>query len=76
MISIHPEYPEHHVMIETEITNELRYVLVEFLKKNVDVFAWSHGDISGIDPQVTMHKLFTNPEHPLVRQKRRKFAPE
>ena len=23
-----------------------------------------------------MHKLFTNPEHPLVCQKRRKFAPE
>ena len=63
-------------MIGTELTDELRSVLMEFLKKNFDVFAWSQGVVACIDSQVTMHKLFTNPEHPLVHQKRRKFAPE
>ena len=35
-ISIHPEYPDRHVMIGTELTEELRSALVEFLKRNFD----------------------------------------
>ncbi|GFS45972.1 hypothetical protein Acr_00g0099270 [Actinidia rufa] len=75
-ISIHPDYPNRHIMIGTELTDELRFALVNFLKKNYDVFAWSQGDVPGIDPEIAMHKLFTNPESSPVRQKRRKFAPE
>ncbi|GFZ02291.1 hypothetical protein Acr_15g0008990 [Actinidia rufa] len=75
-ISIHPDYPDRHIMIETELTNELRSALINFLKKNSDVFAWSQGDVPSINPKVAMHKLFANPEHSPVRQKRRKFAPE
>ena len=56
-------------MIGTELTKELRNILVEFLKKNYDVFSWSQGDVLGIDPQVAIHKFFTNPNHPLVCQK-------
>ena len=63
-------------MIGTKLTEELWNTLVEFLKKNHDVFAWSQGDVPGIDPHVTVHKLFTDPAHPLVCQKRIKFAPE
>ncbi|GFY94785.1 hypothetical protein Acr_10g0001700 [Actinidia rufa] len=75
-ISIHPEYPDHHIMIGTELTSELRFALIHFLKENSDVFAWSQRDVPGIDPEIAMHKLFTNPKHSPVRQKRRKFAPE
>ncbi|GFY93718.1 hypothetical protein Acr_09g0001640 [Actinidia rufa] len=75
-ISIHPDYPDRHIMIGTELTDELRFALVNFLKKNYDVFAWSQGDVPSIDPEIAMHKLFTNPESSPVRQKRRKFAPE
>ena len=70
-ISIHPVYLDLHVMIGTELSKELWKALVEFLKKNYDVFAWSQGDIPGIDPQVAIHKLFTNLDHSPVRQKRR-----
>ena len=41
LVSIHPDYPNFHVMIRTKLTKELRSALVEFLKKNYDVFAWS-----------------------------------
>ncbi|GFS37212.1 hypothetical protein Acr_00g0050680 [Actinidia rufa] len=75
-ISIHPNYPDRQVMIGIELANELRIALIDFLKKNSDTFAWSQGDVPGIDPEVAMHKLFTKPEYSLVRQKRRKFAPE
>ena len=37
---------------------------------------WSQGDIPGIKPQVTVHKLLTDLDHSLVRQKKRKFALE
>ncbi|GFY87308.1 hypothetical protein Acr_05g0009470 [Actinidia rufa] len=62
-------------MIRTELTKELRGAMVEFLKENYDVFAWSQGDVLGIDSQVSFHKLFINPDHSPVCQKRRKFAP-
>ncbi|GFY90980.1 hypothetical protein Acr_07g0011760 [Actinidia rufa] len=75
-ISIHPNFPDRQVMIGTELTDELRIALIDFLKKNSDVFAWTQGDVPGIDPEVAMHKLFTKPEYSPVRQKRRKFAPE
>ena len=51
-ISIHPNYPDRHVMIRTELTEELQSALVEFLKKNYDVLAWSQDDVLGIDPHV------------------------
>ncbi|GFS37978.1 hypothetical protein Acr_00g0055000 [Actinidia rufa] len=76
LISIYLEYPDRHIMIDTELTDELRFALINFLKKNFDIFAWSQGDVPGIDPEIAMHKLFTNPKHSPVRQKRRKFAPE
>ena len=40
-ISIHSDYPDRHVMIKIELIEELPNSLVEFFKKNYDVFAWS-----------------------------------
>ena len=50
--------------------------LVQFLKKSIDVFAWSHEDMPGIDPNVISHRLNVCPSTKLVRQKKRVFAPE
>ena len=61
-VFIRPDHLERHVMIRTELTKELRIALVEFLKRNYDIFAWSQGDVPGIDHQVTTHRLFTNPD--------------
>ena len=55
---------------------ELRLALIEFLKQHHDCFAWSHKDMTGIDPDIAVHKLQVDPDHPPVKQKRRKFAPE
>ena len=62
-------------MIGTELTKELRSALVEFLKKNYDVFAWSQGDVPGIDLHVAIHQLFTDPDHHPVRQKKKRHYP-
>ncbi|GFS43609.1 hypothetical protein Acr_00g0086070 [Actinidia rufa] len=73
-LSIHPDHSDRYVMLGTELTKELRSALVKFFKKNFDIFAWSQGDIPGIDPQVATHKLFTNTDYPPGHQKRRKFT--
>ena len=42
----------------------VRQDLANFLKRNQDVFAWSHEDMPGIDPSVIVHRLHVNPDSP------------
>ena len=51
------------------LSPEMRVRLVQFLKENLDVFAWSHEDMPSISPRVIEHKLNVNPEKKLVQQK-------
>ena len=54
----------------------MRTRLVQFLKENLNVFAWSHEDMPGISPEVIQHKLNVNLKRKPVQQRRRVFAPE
>ena len=58
------------------LSPEMRTRLIEFLKENLDVFAWRHEDMPGISPKIIQHKLKVDPERKPVQQKRRAFAPE
>ena len=62
--------------IEMTLSLEMRTRLIQFLKENLDVFAWSHEDMPGISPKVIQHKLNVNPERKPVQQRRRVFALE
>jgi len=42
----------------------------------MDIFAWSHKDIPGVDPEEAEHCLNIDPSHPPVRQKQIRFALE
>ena len=48
--------------IGTTLSPGMRAKLIQFLKKNLDVFTWSHEDMSGISPEVIQHKLNVNPK--------------
>ena len=48
---------------------EMRTRLIQFLKKNLDVFAWSHEDMPGISPKVIQPTLNVNPERKPVDRK-------
>lgn len=50
--------------------------VIDFLMKNLDVFAWSHEDMIGIDLEVAYYRLNIDPSRKPVSQKRRKFGPE
>ena len=52
--------------IGTTLSPEIRTRLVQFLKENLDVFAWSHEDMPGISPKVIQHKLNGDPKKKLV----------
>ena len=54
----------------------VRQDLANFLRKNQDIFAWSHEDMPGIDPSVIVHRLNINPDSSPVRQKKRVFVQE
>jgi hypothetical protein len=58
------------------LSAEVRDSLINFLRRNIEVFAWSHEDMPGISPEKIVHVLNVDPEAKPVRQKRRKFAPE
>ena len=62
--------------IGTTLRSVMRTRLIEFLKENLDVFAWSHEDMSSISPKIIQHKLNLDPERKPVQQRRRAFAPE
>lgn len=61
--------------IGTMLCPEIRTRLIQFLKENLEVFAWSHEDMLGIAPEVIQHKLNVNPERKPVQQDE-EFSPQ
>ncbi|KAL2243298.1 UNVERIFIED_CONTAM: hypothetical protein Sindi_0447800 [Sesamum indicum] len=57
-------------MGETETT------MVEFLRTNANMFAWSPSDFKAINPEVIVHRLNVDPTVRPVQQKKRSFGIE
>ena len=68
--------PRQSTRIGVGLEGEIKKGLICFLRKNIDVFAWSHEDMPGLDPSVITHHLNVHPSSKPVRQKKRVFAPE
>ena len=68
--------PEKFTRIGTSMKEKMKKDLVQFLRKRIDVFAWSHEDMPVIDPSVITHRLNVHPSSKPVRQKKRVFALE
>ena len=68
--------PEKFTRIGTSMKKKTKQDLVQFLIKSIDVFAWSHEDMPGIDPSVITHRLNVHPSSKPVHQKKRVFASE
>ena len=49
--------PERFTRIRTSMEEKTKQDLVQFLKKSMDVFAWSHEDMLEIDLSVITHHL-------------------
>ena len=53
--------------IGTLASPAIRQELTAFLKSNRDIFAWTHEDMPGINPSVTIHRLNVSPSFPPIR---------
>ena len=60
------------VTINAALEPEEEKDLLEFLRKNQDVFAWSASDLRGVSRNIIEHHLDINPK----KQKLRKMADE
>ena len=67
---------ERYTRVKASTERKTNQDLVQFLKKSIDVFAWNHEDMPGIDPNIITHRLNVYPSSKLVQQKKRVFAPE
>ncbi|XP_075654839.1 uncharacterized protein LOC142625009 [Castanea sativa] len=61
--------------VGARLDSNLKDKIMEFRKQNLDIFAWTHEDMPGIDNKVIEHKLDVDPTRKPVQQKRRVFAP-
>ena len=46
----------------TTMNTYMKKKLVQFLKENLDIFAWSHKDMPDISTEIIQHKLDVDPE--------------
>ncbi|XP_012858055.1 PREDICTED: uncharacterized protein LOC105977295 [Erythranthe guttata] len=62
--------------IGSDLDPETEQQLINFLRHNGDVFAWKAQDLSGIPPQVALHRLNVDKRMKPVKQRKRTFGPE
>ena len=53
--------PKKFFQVGAQLPHREREELIEFLRKNVDVFAWSAYEASRVDPNFICHHLNVNP---------------
>ena len=49
------DHPEHLAYVGSKLAEDLKILLIRFLKQNRDVFAWKKEDMGGIDPAIITH---------------------
>ena len=49
-------------------------MLVDFLRENRDIFAWSNKDLPGVPRELAEHSLHVRPDAKPVKQPLRRFA--
>ncbi|CAL8082477.1 unnamed protein product [Prunus armeniaca] len=75
-VILNEEFPDRWIKIGTTLSPDLRAQFIDFLRQQVEVFAWSYDDMPGISPDVISHKLSISPAYKPVRQKRRSYDAE
>ena len=53
--------PERFFQLGSELPPQEKSALVDFLRQNVDVFAWDAYEAPGVDPDFIYHHLNVNP---------------
>ena len=68
--------PAKTTQVGTNLNTNTKEGIINFLKDNLDVFAWNYENMPGIPANIILHHLNVDPEKKPVQQRRRVFAPE
>ena len=55
IVSLDEGHPDRVTRISTQVNPSIRDRLIFFLRNNLDIFAWSHEDMLGIDSSIMVH---------------------
>ncbi|XP_057744680.1 uncharacterized protein LOC130962489 [Arachis stenosperma] len=67
---------EKFTFINKNLPQELKEPLIEMIRTNRDLFAWTPADMPGIDPKIMSHHLDVRPGTRPVTQRKRKMSTE
>nr|XP_025679639.1 uncharacterized protein LOC112779552 [Arachis hypogaea] len=67
---------EKFTFINKNLPRELKETLIEMIRANRDLFAWTPADMPGIGPEIMSHHLAVRSEARPVAQRRRKMSAE
>jgi hypothetical protein len=73
-VALDSRVPDRTVCIGTKMSPEEQAELLQFLDKNINVFAWSTSDLVGLSREVIEYKLQVNPHAKPKKQKFRKMS--
>ncbi|KAL2234291.1 UNVERIFIED_CONTAM: Retrovirus-related Pol polyprotein from transposon [Sesamum indicum] len=68
--------PSKTTKIGASMERNLELMMVAFLRRNADMFAWSASDFKGINPEIIVHRLNLDPKAQPVQQRKRAFGAE
>ena len=68
--------PEKFFQIGSQLPHHEREDLIEFLKRNIDVFVWNAYEAPRVDPEFICHNLKVNPLIPPRKQPLRRPSKE
>ncbi|KAL0454820.1 UNVERIFIED_CONTAM: Pro-Pol polyprotein [Sesamum latifolium] len=75
-IELIPGDSEKVTRIGSQMDEAIQKEIIQCLRRNTDIFAWTPQDLKGIDPEVITHYLNIDPRIKLVKQKKKHFSPE
>ena len=68
--------PDKNTYVSSFLSREEIERLRQVLLCNIDVFAWTHSDMTGISPVHASHKLNVTPFAKPIRQRVKRFHPD
>ena len=68
--------PEKFFQIGSQLPHQEKKELIEFLRRNINVFSWNAYEAPGVDPEFICHHLKVNPLITLRKQPPRRPSKE
>ena len=75
-INLGTKEDKKEVKVGVNLEPKVKELLIQLLHDYVEVFAWSYGDVSGLDADIAVHRLPTRAACPPVKKKVRRMRPD